>query len=289
MHTTTMPTYAKTKSATIAGGMKDVLLVKELHHTFRKSIINGKVCYVHDVNTKDNSLLTVKINPMFPTLLTVETFMRLNNDDNITALKILDNKTIYINDQKRDGIKSTETKFHISDIGRIISLLSSNGYYSGSLYIRDTFWGYKDKPKLRLRESFVHGKIEYDVSCKYRISREEYVRTTLTELLYKGPSKNNAISEIKIMDESYKPQNSYEKIRIKYEIDGINANIDIYPFGAFIKLKGKEQSIWSIAKLLGYDEKSAIIKHADDSYIEWTHNIGLKELWDIRFGLNSNA
>lgn len=288
MHTTTMPTYAKTKSATIAGGMKDVLLVKELHHIFRKSIIAGKACYIHDVNVKNESSQTIRTNPMFPTLLTVETFMRLNGDDNIEALKILDNKTIYISDQKRNGIKSTETKFHVTDIAKTISLLSLNGHYSNSLYIRDTFWGYKDKPKLRLRESHINGRTEYDVSCKYRVSNEEYIRTTVTDLLYRGPSENNAVSEIKIMDELYKRENSYEKVQIRYEIDGVNANIDVYPFGAFLKLKGEKQNIWSIAELLGYDEKSAISKHVDDSYIEWTHNIGLKELWNIRFGLSSN-
>lgn len=49
MYTTTMPMYAKTRGATTAGGMRNVLLVKEQSHGFRKSVVNGKVVYVHDV------------------------------------------------------------------------------------------------------------------------------------------------------------------------------------------------------------------------------------------------
>lgn len=87
MYTTTMPTYAKTKGATTAGGMKDVLLVKELLHEFSPIIVDDETVYKLRVGS-DSASEHITTHENFPTLYTVETFMRLQPNREIKQLPI---------------------------------------------------------------------------------------------------------------------------------------------------------------------------------------------------------
>jgi adenylate cyclase class IV len=285
MYTTTMPTYAKTRGATTSGGMNRVLLVKELSHKFYKERINGVICYIHSVNGCDDKTDVLKSHNLFPTLLTVETYMRLNQSHVISPLKVLDDKTIYINEARRNNSVSFEAKFIVNNLSELLPTIVDIGTYINTRYIYDTFWGFDEYPKLRLRKLLDNGSFSYEVSRKYRISEESHIRTTVNDTLYKGLSLDNATSEIKIQNVKYKKENSYEKIRIEYIIDSTEVRVEIYPFGCFIELEGDKNKIWGVARKLGYSKSDSITKHADDTYLRWNKKMGLKELWNVKFGL----
>ncbi len=289
MYTTTMPMYAKTRGATTAGGMRNVLLVKEQSHGFRKSVVNGKVVYVHDVGAA-KSTVDLATHPKFPTLLTVETFMRLNKNYGLRPLEVLKEKTIYINPSQREGERHSELRFSIESLAQLLeSLRINNVHYVDTLHVADTFWGCESLSKLRFRCTTQRGKTTYETSHKYRISKETHIRTLVNDTLYKGDSRENAVSVIKVADMRYKPENSYEKMRMLYRKGDVSLCVDVYPFGVFLKIVGDESQVVSFSSSLGFDKTSDIDRHADDIYLEWTKAQGLPELWHVKFGLQEGV
>lgn len=287
MYTTTMPTYAKTKGATTAGGMKEVLLVKELSHTFRKEVIKRKTLYVHDVNGASAAACgQISTHRAFPTLYTVETFMRLNQSKDIQPLPTLKNRVIFIDDDRRRSSVDHEAKFLINDVSDCLEKLRAIATYKDTTHIHDRFWGCDDKPKLRLRKVYRDGISSYEVSRKYRISKEAHIRTQVTELLYNGADKARA--EAVIAEEgAYRPENSLEKVRMHYAAPSVRFRLDIYPFGAYLEVSGHVDNVWVAAASLGYQKRDSLTLTADETYLEWAHERGLKELWDVRFGLRA--
>lgn len=289
MYTTTMPMYAKTKGATTAGGMRNVLLVKEQSHKFKKETIGGRTVFVHDVTTKQAGSQGVATHPSFPTLLTVETFMILNKNRDLIPLSILKNKVIFINPAHRRSEKMSEVRFNISSLSSLYDILQkNNAQFIGSSYISDSFWGHGSAQKLRLRKIVEGINIMYESSCKYRISDEEHVRTLVNDILYSGQDQSNALAAIKIADKAYKQENSYEKIRQRYQVGNVAIYVDIYPFGSYIKLLGSEKDIMGISDIFGYSGEDDISIHADDIYLKWSKQKKMKELWDVRFGLEKD-
>lgn len=287
MYTTTMPMYAKTRGATTAGGMRDVLLVKELSHNFKKQIIDGKSVYVHDVTTQKGSG-TLSTHPMFPTLLTVETFMRLNTSRDIAALNLLKGRVIYVPPARRRSEQQTEMRFTIKNVSQFLDDLKGvGGKHIGTLYVADSFWGYKSLKKLRLRKIVHDNKTTYESSSKYRLSSEEHIRTIVNDVLYSGDSEENAISAIKISDVKYKKENSYEKVRFVYQMSDVVVYVDIYPFGALTKVIGEKTTVRKAAQKLGFKLTQDVRVHADDVYLEWRKRMNLPELWEVTFGLES--
>lgn len=287
MYTTTMPMYAKTRGATTAGGMKDVLLVKEQSHKFHKATIDGRNVYVHNVSSPQKSNQTLYTHSKFPTLLTVETFMRLNKNHALKPLDILKKKVIYINPSHRRSEKHSEMRFTIKNLSRLFEQLQElGGNYIDTAYIADTFWGYKSLNKLRLRQIVQGGEIVYESSCKYRVSKESHIRTLVNDLMYIGDDYGNAVSAIKVADNRYEPENSLEKTRTAYRLNDTLLFIDIYPFGAFIKITGENDSVCAVARLLHFDQSEDIDIHADGLYLKWAKAHKLEELWHIKFGLH---
>lgn len=288
MYTTTMPTYAKTKGATTAGGMRDVLLVKELSHTFIPKTIRGKTHYVLDVSPDEEYNDAIATHPAFPTLFTVETFMRLNPNQEISPLPILQGRAIYIGNRYRknsgkDIVK--ETKFRVSDTASCLQNLRAHAQFVDISYVKDEFWKNGDKPRIRLRIQDSFGSQHVEVSKKYRLSQEQHVRTEVIESLYNGSSMREALNTI-AQQGDYRAKNSYEKISISYRGNSCSLQLNIYPFGAFVEISGDEASIWKTAALLGFSRADSIAKNADESYLEWNHGTGLKELLHITFGLD---
>lgn len=287
MYTTTMPTYAKTKGATTAGGMRNVLLVKELSHTFMPQLINGKVHYVHDVASDSINKKTVTTHLAFPTLYTVETFMRLNQNQEINPLPILKGRAIYIgNRHRRSNGKSIakETKFNVSDIAECLQTLRSHTYFLEMGYVKDEFWTDGDNIRIRLRVQDTFSGRHLSVSKKYRLSQEQHVRTEVSESLYDGNSMQEALKVI-AKQGNYRLKNSFEKISISYKNDHCSLQLNIYPFGAYLEISGEEAEIWKTASLLGFHRTDSVAKNADESYLEWNKNTGLDDLFHITFGL----
>ena len=285
MYTTTMPTYAKTKGATTAGGMKDVLLVKELTHKFEPVVINGQNYYKLNVSAgkSDNSITT---HPDFPTLFTVETFMRLQPNRDIKQLPILKNRVIYINSSARNGKQiKKETKFKVSDLTTYLEKIRQHGNFTGVSYMHDEFWVSDDKPRIRLRKTDTFAGQAVEVSLKYRLSKEKQIRTEVVESLYRGDSVQEAVRTIREQGD-YEPKNSYEKVAASYSINSCEVSINIYPFGAYIELTGEETPLWKTIELLGLKKDEAIATNTDETYLEWNKKMGLKDLLHINFGLN---
>jgi len=281
-----MPTYAKTKGATTAGGMKDVLLVKELSHTFRKVKVKGKARYVHDVNGKSTSACdTITTHMAFPTLYTVETFMRLNQSRDIKAIEELKDKVIFVDEDKRRSSVDHEAKFRIDDVSACLEKLQSIAVYKDTTHILDQFWGCGDNPKLRLRKVYRVGIFNYEVSRKYRISKETHIRTQVTEVLYSGSDKKQA-EDIIAQEGKYRPENSLEKVRMHYITPSVKLRLDIYPFGSYLEISGNVENVWGAAASLGFEKKDSITLTADETYVRWAKERGWDELWDVRYGLH---
>lgn len=288
MYTTTMPTYAKTKGATTAGGMKEVLLVKELSHRFRPIEANGIIRYQHTVESVAGDVGIVETHPAFPTLYTVETFMRLNRNREIKPLEVLKSKTIFINKSSRSESIIKEARFNIAKLDDLLNSLNSIAVYKETLYLRDQFWGLGRQPKLRLRKSYVAEQQLFEVSRKYRLSTKNHIRTEVKEQLYRGD--NGELAEQAILAQGkYRPENSYEKVRMMYLLGGVVLRVDIYPFGVYLEIEGSQKAIEATAARLGLDASRAITKTADETYLDWIRRNKLTEAWHVRFGLEESV
>lgn len=286
MFTTTMPTYAKTRGATTAGGMKNVLLIKEQRHKFIGQDIEGKVRLVHAVGGIEKPIKYT--HKEFPTLYTVETFMRLKPSKDIKELAVLKNKVILIDNNARNDDNDTikEAKFKVKSVADIIDKLDSISAYVATQYLHDHFWGSENGPKIRLRGVFSNGLMQYHVSQKYKISEKNHIRTEITNNIYIGNSMPEAIKSISKLG-SYAPENSYEKVRIIYKADRTDLRLDICPFGTFLEIQDEQDAIWEICKKLGLKKEDSTTKIADDIYVEWAKSKNLEELWHVNFGLDS--
>lgn len=291
MYTTTMPTYAKTKAATTAGGMKDVLLVKELKHSFVPIEINGDQHYKLQVSEDGQVNDKVYTHELFPTLYTVETFMRLNDNKQIQPLSVLGSSVIYINDHHRKAKNVlNETKFKIKDLDGCLGQLKEKGTLNTTRYIKDEFWISSGNPRIRLRKtSDFHGLglRSVEVSRKYRLSNKSHVRTEVTEKLYSGEVLQEALSVI-AQQGDYRLKNLYEKICISYTLNQHKINLNIYPFGAYLEVTGSKEDIEDVSNTLGLNGATITGKNADELYLDW-HQQGamLEELNHIIFGLES--
>lgn len=286
MHTTTMPTYAKTKGATTAGGMQHVLLVKELSHKFTPLIIEGTTRYVHSVGVKPSeNKEVITTHPKFPTLHTVETFMRLNKNREVEPLDVLKDKVIFItSESRRGGTITKETKFEIKEVDTLLEQLQRTAIYQKTVYLHDQFWGWGKKPKLRLRKIYESSEYTISVSCKYRISEKDHVRTEVNESLYQGSDLKAAIASITSRGK-YSQENSYEKIRLIYTLDDALLKVDLCPFGAYLEVRGSQEAIDNTTEALGLDKKEGVTATADELYLLWAKGHRLKNQWSVRFGL----
>jgi len=286
--TAIMPMYAKTKSATISGGMDKVLLIKELKHKFIKVKINNHICYKQVTNSfiKKNKIKDyITTCPAFPTMHTVETYMIINQP-NLKPLPALKNKTIYVKFRNKKIEK--EVKVKVNNLNIILPRVRKIAQFKDKFYIKDIIFGNdkdknKNKIRLRIQDGFDWRKIIAE--RKYLTDYENNIRTYCEETLYEGNSYSQALKKIKKL--KFKKENSYEKIRIIYQTKNkTEIMIDIYPFGAYLEIEGKKENIKKILKQLKIiDKKQIVNKNADECYLSWSKEKGLKEMWDIRFGL----
>lgn len=96
--TCTMPTYAKTKASTIAGGINQLLFVKPLNHQFIKKEINGKMIWQHATNRLISQLRyrgeVIRSHPDFPLYPTFEVYVIIKKKSTFDKLPELENKVI---------------------------------------------------------------------------------------------------------------------------------------------------------------------------------------------------
>lgn len=95
--TSTMPTYAKTKSSTIAGGINELLLVKPTHHRFIKLKIKDKTVWQHATRRLVSQLKyhskILTSHPEFPLYPTFDVYTTIK-ELNFKKLPELKNKVI---------------------------------------------------------------------------------------------------------------------------------------------------------------------------------------------------
>lgn len=194
---------------------------------------------------------------------------------------------IYINKANRNDKKvNRETKFKITNIGECLDRLRQKGTFKGTSYVHDEFWVCKDKPRIRLRRTNTFTNNAIEVSLKYRLSKEQHIRTEVAESLYRGDSEDKA-SQVIAVQGKYEPKNSYEKVTAVYEINNCCASLNLYPFGAYLEISGEELLIWKVAEMLSLQKDEAIGTNTDETYLNWNKKIGLSELLHIKFGLES--
>jgi len=290
LFTTTMPMYSKTKSTTIAGGINKPLLVKDLRHKFIPEKINEKVCYRHTTTIfeEEDKINFISTHPNFPTMMVVEVYKKIINDSDLMPLKVLEdnNKVIYV--KHREIKVEEELKFPVKDINEIIKKINETGIvdFSKTEYIRDVIYGSNENDrKIRLRSQNNFKNYSVEVLFKDKIEQcNDGVKREVEETIYKGINEKDALLSIKKQGE-FKEENSYEKIRSTYLSDKVEITIDIYPYGVWIEIEGDSEEIWDMAKKLGYKKEDSTTLNADELYVEWNKEQGLKELFDVRFGL----
>lgn len=290
MYTTTMPMYAKTKGATTSGGMRSVLLVKELSHKFTKSNLGNKTVYQHSVNA-NNKQIALKTSSKFPTLLTVETFLRLNKNKELVPLPALRDKTIFINTHYRRSEKVAEMRFLIENLSKLLSEMQNiEANYVQTCCLNDSFWQKNNSSnKIRLRQMIAKTQITYEVSTKYRISKEKHIRTTINDILYRGDSYDNALSAIKIKDKKYHNVKDFERIRMTYATSKVFLSIDICPFGSFLKISGDADHVLKTAKILCFKKDQSLTDSLDSLYEKWCESLKIEKQHSIKFGLGKTV
>lgn len=294
IYTTVMPMYSKTKGATISGGMDKVLLVKDLRHKFVAVQIGEKTCYRQATtafitnNQIDDYLMSHK---NFPLMLVVEVFSYLKKPT-IEPLPIIKDgkKVIYVPLADREDSSlhkkdiEVETKFLIDDISATLGKLANAACYKGCEYIRDTIYNLDDA-RLRLRVKNSFEKKEIEAMFKHRVGGSDSLKIEIEELVYKGDKLEEAMKKIKSLGK-FVEYNSYEKIRLNYEISEPHSHVtlDIYPYGAWLEIEGNEIAIWKNAEKLDFKKEKSTGKNADELYEEWCRKNKVDILWDIRFG-----
>lgn len=291
LFTTTMPMYSKTKGSTIAGGINKPLLVKDLQHKFIPQTIHNKTYYQHVISSSDfeNSKGEfITTHPKFPTMMVVEVYKCINKPSLPPIQALIENpsKVIYI--KNREVKIEKEIKFQILDINTILSKLSQmkNIHFLKTVYIRDIIFGTANNHKIRLRtenDFSTHALVE--AIYKYRINDEKHIKTEVEDIIYRGENIDDAICEIQKQGD-FKEENSYEKMRVIFHHDKTEITIDIYPYGVWMEIEGIPEDIWSISSSLGFTKNDAILLNADELYLEWNKKLGLREFYDVRFGLN---
>lgn len=288
LFTTTMPMYSKTKSTTIAGGINKPLLVKDLRHKFIPEKIQGKICYRHTttIPEQQKEIDFITTHPNFPIMLVVEVY-KLIGEPSLKPLKILEDgkKVIYV--KQRDIKIEKEIKFPVKDVNTILEKINKESVakFSRTEYIRDIIYGSIDdsrKIRLRLQNNFENLSVE--AIYKHKIDYSDDVKVEVEEIIYKGNQIKDALSAIKQQGD-FEEENSYEKIRNIYLGDKVEITLDIYPYGIWLEIEGDPEKIWDAAKKLGYKKEEGITLNADELYLEWNKKQGLKEFWDVRFGL----
>ncbi|MGC8651125.1 MAG: hypothetical protein ACP5RX_00625 [Minisyncoccia bacterium] len=290
LFTTTMPMYAKSKATTISGGINKVLLVKDLRHTFIEERIKDKTVYRHVIklseDLKGSKIITT--HPNFPKMLVVEVYKILNKPT-LEELDILrdKNKVIYVPLERRDPKKEIEIKFKINCLDELLAQLNKNCCFVKTLYIRDIIYGTGIGPaekKFRLRIENSMENINYEVVSKYKIQEHGKFVASIEEIFYKGDNKENAISTIKKFG-NYNEENSYEKIRLVYENNGLEFDVDIYPYGVILEIEGDIETSKEFINKLGFNLNEAAKENADELFLKWAQKWKLPEFWEIRFGL----
>ena len=107
-----------------------------------------------------------------------------------------------------------------------------------------------------------------------RLRQDSIVRVT-----FKGPSDADKTSEARVREElevqvsdfetmaaifqrlGFQPQQSYEKFRETFQIEGVEIVLDELPFGNFIELEGEENHIKTMAGVLGLDWGKRILSN----------------------------
>lgn len=288
LFTTTMPMYSKTKSATIAGGINKPLLVKDLRHKFIPEKIQGKICYRHTttIPEQQKEIDFITTHPNFPTMLVVEVY-KLIGEPKLKPLKILEDgkKVIYV--KQRDIKIEKEIKFPVKDVNAVLKKINKEDIakFSRTEYVRDIIYGsVGDNRKIRLRLENNFENLLVEAIYKHKIDYADSIKAEVEEIIYKGDQIKDALSVIKQQGD-FNEENSYEKIRAVYLGDKIEIVLDIYPYGVWLEIEGDLEKIWEAAGKLGYKKEDGIILNTDELYLEWNKKQGLKEFWDVRFGL----
>lgn len=294
IYTTVMPMYSKTKGATISGGMDKVLLIKNLRHKFVPVQIKGRICYRQATtafitnNQVGDYLVSHK---EFPLMSVTEVFTYLNKPS-LEPLSIMRDgkKAISVSLNERNvssfnKIIEVETKFFVDDISEALGRLAGVACYKGCQHVRDTIYNLDDA-RLRLRVANNFEKKEIEAMFKYRVGGGNGLKMEVEELVYKGDKIEEALGKIDSLGK-FVEYNSYEKIRLNYEISNPHAHItlDIYPFGSWLEIEADERAVWESAEKLGFRKEDSIEKNADELYEEWCRKNKIDILWDVRFGL----
>jgi len=180
-----------------------------------------------------------------------------------------------------------EVKFEVLDINSTIEKILKVAKHSDTRYIRDIIYGaidHKSKVRIRIENNFKKVSVEAIFKYKAKCEDDDCLKIEVEEEIYHGDSLKDALIEIK-KHGKFKEENSYEKTRIIYVTKKAEITLDIYPYGVWIEIEAEPKEIWELARKLGFSKKQAISKNADELYLDWNKKVGLKEMWDVRFGL----
>ena len=179
----------------------------------------------------------------------------------------------------RDESLEIEVKFHLPQLQAFRERLLA----AGAEQVKPRLFEHNvrfDSPGERLR-------LQYQL---LRLRQDDGIRLT-----FKGPPPNAGETEAKVREElevevsdfvtmaailerlGFEAQQSYEKYRETFRVDGVEIVLDEMPFGDFVELEGEEEAIRAAANRLGLDWEQRIL----DNYL--TLMARLKDAHDLGF------
>ena len=182
-------------------------------------------------------------------------------------------------------VMEVETKFYLDSVSGIVEMLEGIGRKVEERFERNLMFDRENelrrrKGVLRLRiikgveikdydsnDFKVLGKKKVVLTAKEFYGTEEGLKT-MEEYEVEVSDCDEMVNILRVL--GFEQVRVYEKVRIKYKMEGVLINIDILPFGRFVEIEGSKEDIDKVVKDLGLKKENMI----DKSYLKLAEEQG---------------
>lgn len=133
----------------------------------------------------------------------------------------------------------------------------------------------KTNGRLRLRQTGSEVSLSYKKPLPSEVVKKEIEWETRINDWESGKKLLEAMG--------FQQTTSYEKYRTTFDYNGLNIEIDEYPFATFIEIEGIETAAKRAALELGFNLEEALLKPCDTLFTEWRAAKGLPMKSHMRF------
>lgn len=182
-------------------------------------------------------------------------------------------------------VMEVETKFYLDSVSGFLERLEGLGNRIEERFERNLIFDRENELRRKkgvLRLRIVKGvKVKDYDNLEFKVLDKRKVVLTAKEFFGKNEGiKRMKEYEVEVSDcdeivnilrvLGYEQVRVYEKIRIKYKIEGVLVNVDILPFGRFVEIEGRKEGIEKVVKDLGLKKENMI----NESYLKLAEEQG---------------